>query len=73
MMKEKNRTMVASGRDNRKIKNEEIIEAKNKYKAYLTNYAKQNRAAKNRDTLAKVRTSHEVAPKFATDNIFKSF
>jgi hypothetical protein len=44
MMKEKNKTMIASGRDNRKMKNMEIINAKNKYKAYLLNYTKQNKA-----------------------------
>ncbi len=47
-MNEKNRTIKASLRDNRKVKNQQIIDSKNKYKSYLINYAKQNKAAKNR-------------------------
>lgn len=52
-MNQKNRTIKASLRDNRKNKNQQIIEAKNKYKSYLINFAKQNKAAKNREALRK--------------------
>lgn len=53
MINEKNRATTASIRDNRKKKNEEITEAKNKYKSYLINHKKQTRAAKNRKNLQK--------------------
>ena len=49
MLNEHNRTLMASMRDNRKKKNTSIVEAKNKYKSYLLNHAKQERAAKNRE------------------------
>ena len=50
---QKERATMASIRDNRKKKNEEITEAKKKYKSYLVNYKKQTRAAKNRKNLRK--------------------
>ena len=69
--------MAASLRDNRKKKHTPIVEAKKKYKSYLVNHAKQERAAKNREKIqSKPKKQYRELPLDDYDNIenhFKNF
>lgn len=78
MTNEKNMALTASMRDNRKKKTDHIVQAKNKYKSYLINHAKQERAAKNREKIANSRRKKQYRELpyddyDAIDNHFKNF
>ena len=70
----------AAIRNKRKNKNEDIQQAKKKYKSYLEGYAKETKAKKNRENLRKQKrpkssTHFHLNPEdFSTvDNFFQSF